>query len=156
MAAVPQLGLLTSAKGITASELIPHLQDYNYWDYLNTDLVEGIIKRASGISSPLASLMAEYKENVRNKHLQQSDTHLGGMQDKESEACASSTLHHHGSQDQHWGKPSKFPPLPDPATEGLASSEIWYVWYPFCWLRGRWLSTDEPLSQSECCKIKVE
>ena len=63
----PTVGSPNLPKGITASELVPHLQDYNYWSYLNTDLLEGIIKRASGVSSPLASLMAEYKENVRSK-----------------------------------------------------------------------------------------
>jgi len=63
----PTEGSPNLPKGITASELVPHLQDYNYWNYLNTDLVEGIIKRVSGVGSPLASLMAEYKENVRSK-----------------------------------------------------------------------------------------
>ncbi len=63
----PTEGAPNLPKGITASDLVPHLQDYNYWSYLNTDLVEGIIKRVSGVGSPLASLMAEYKENVRSK-----------------------------------------------------------------------------------------
>ena len=63
----PTEGAPNLPKGITASELVPHLQDYNYWNYLNTDLVEGIIKHVSGVGSPLASLMAEYKENVHSK-----------------------------------------------------------------------------------------
>ena len=63
----PTEGSPNLPKGITPSELVPHLQDYNYWNYLNTDLVEGIIKRVSGVGSPLASLMAEYKENVCSK-----------------------------------------------------------------------------------------
>ena len=63
----PTEGAPNLPKCITASELVPHLQDYNYWNYLNTDLVEGIIKRLSGVGSSLASLMAEYKENVRSK-----------------------------------------------------------------------------------------
>ena len=54
-------------KGITPSELVQHLQNYNYWNYLNPDLLEGIIKRVSGVGSPLASLMAEYKENFHTK-----------------------------------------------------------------------------------------
>ena len=51
----------------TPTELVRHLQKCHYWNYLNTDLVEGIIKRVSGEGSPLASLMAKYKENVRSK-----------------------------------------------------------------------------------------
>ena len=51
----------------TPSELVRHLQKQPYWNYLNTDLVEGIIKHVSGEGSHLASLMAEYKENFRSK-----------------------------------------------------------------------------------------
>ena len=51
----------------TPAELVRHLQKCHYWNYLNTDLVEGIIKRVSGEGSPLASLMAKYKESFRTK-----------------------------------------------------------------------------------------
>ena len=63
----PTEGSPNLPKGITASELVPHLQDCNYWNYLNTDRLEGIIKHVSGVGSPLASLMDEYKENFRSK-----------------------------------------------------------------------------------------
>ena len=53
--------------GPTPSELVQHLQDCHYWDYLNTDLLEGIIRHVSGEGSHLASLMAEYKESFRTK-----------------------------------------------------------------------------------------
>ncbi len=63
----PTEGSPNLPSGPTPSELIQHLQNYNYWSYLNTDLLEGIIKRVSGVGSPLASLMVEYKESFRTK-----------------------------------------------------------------------------------------
>ena len=51
----------------TPSELVRHLQKCHYWDYLNTDLLEGIIRHVSGKGSRLASLMAKYKESFRTK-----------------------------------------------------------------------------------------
>ena len=52
---------------ITPSKLIQHLQNCHYWDYLNTNLLEDIIRRFTGVGSPLGSLMDEYKRNVRAK-----------------------------------------------------------------------------------------
>ena len=63
----PTEGAPNLPKGITSSELVEHLQDCHYWDYLNTDLLEGIIRHVSGEESHLASLMAEYKESFRSK-----------------------------------------------------------------------------------------
>ena len=51
----------------TPSELVRHLQKCHYWDYLNTDLLEGIIRHVSREGIHLASLMAEYKESFRTK-----------------------------------------------------------------------------------------
>ena len=51
----------------TPSELVRHLQKCHYWDYLNTNLLEGIIRHIAGEESHLASLMAEYKESFRTK-----------------------------------------------------------------------------------------
>ena len=53
--------------GPTPSELVQHLQDCHYWDYLNTDLLEGIIRHVSGEGSHLASLMTKYKKNICSK-----------------------------------------------------------------------------------------
>ena len=63
----PTEGAPNLPKGITASELVEHLQDCHYWDYLNTNLLEGIIRHVSREGSPLASLMAEYKESFCTK-----------------------------------------------------------------------------------------
>ena len=52
---------------ITPLKLIQHLQNCHYWDYLNTNLLEDIIRRFTGVGSPLGSLMDEYKRNVRAK-----------------------------------------------------------------------------------------
>ena len=51
----------------TPSELVRHLQKCHYWDYLNTELLEGIIRHISGVRSQLASLMTKYKKKIRNK-----------------------------------------------------------------------------------------
>ena len=53
--------------GPTPSELVQHLQDCHYWNYLNTDLLEGIIRHVSGEGSHLASLMTKYKKNICSK-----------------------------------------------------------------------------------------
>ena len=63
----PTIGSSNIPDDPTPSELIRHLQKQPYWNYLNTDLVEGIIKRVSGEGSHLASLMAEYKERFCTK-----------------------------------------------------------------------------------------
>ena len=52
---------------ISSSELLQHLQTCHYWDYLNTNLLEGIIKHVTDKGSPLGSLMDEYKKNVCSK-----------------------------------------------------------------------------------------
>ena len=52
---------------VTPLELIQHLQDGHYWDYLNTNLLEDIIGRATKSDSPLRSQMTKYKSNVRSK-----------------------------------------------------------------------------------------
>ena len=52
---------------VTPLELIQHLQDFHYWDYLNTNLLEGIIRRVTEAGSPLHSWMTQYKEDVRSK-----------------------------------------------------------------------------------------
>ena len=44
-----------------------HLQTCHYWDYLNTNLLEDIIRSFTGVGSPLGSLMDEYKWNVHAK-----------------------------------------------------------------------------------------
>ena len=49
---------------ITPSELFHHLQKSHYWDYLNTNLLEGIIRRVTEADSPLQSAMKEYKSKV--------------------------------------------------------------------------------------------
>ena len=64
---LPTQGAPSLPNGPTPSELIQHLQNYNYWSYLNPDLLESIIKHVSGVGSPLASLMAEYKKSFRTK-----------------------------------------------------------------------------------------
>ena len=51
----------------TPSELMRYLQKCHYWDYLNTELLEGIIRHISGVHSQLASLMTKYKKKIRNK-----------------------------------------------------------------------------------------
>ena len=51
----------------TPSELIQHLQKCHYWNYLNTNLLEDIIRLITGEGSPLRSLMAKYKKNVCSK-----------------------------------------------------------------------------------------
>ena len=48
--------------GPTPKELVQFLQ--KYWNYLNTDLLEDIIRRVTEADSPLQSLMAEYKASV--------------------------------------------------------------------------------------------
>ena len=63
----PTEGAPNLPKGITASELVQHLQDCHYWDYLNTDLLEGIIRHVSGERSHLVSLMTKYKKNICSK-----------------------------------------------------------------------------------------
>ena len=63
----PTEGSPNLPKCITASELVQHLQDCHYWDYLNTDLLEGIIRHVSGEGSHLASLMTKYKKNICSK-----------------------------------------------------------------------------------------
>ena len=52
---------------ITPSELIQHLQKCHYWDYLNTNLLEDIIRHVTRVGSPLRSLMAKYKRKIRSK-----------------------------------------------------------------------------------------
>ena len=64
---LPTQGAPSLPNGPTLSELIQHLQNCNYWSYLNPDLLESIIKHVSGVGSPLASLMAEYKKSFRTK-----------------------------------------------------------------------------------------
>ena len=63
----PTEGSPNLPKAITASELVQHLQDCHYWDYLNTNLLEGIIRHVSGEGSHLASLMTKYKKNICSK-----------------------------------------------------------------------------------------
>ena len=48
-------------------QLIQHLQKGNHWDYLNTSLLEDIIKRVTEVDSPLRSQMTKYKENFCSK-----------------------------------------------------------------------------------------
>ena len=52
---------------ITPSELLQHLQNCHYWNYLDTNLLEDIINHVTVKGSPLRSLMAKYKKNVRGK-----------------------------------------------------------------------------------------
>ena len=52
---------------ITPSELLQHLQNCHYWNYLDTNLLEDIIKHVTNEGSPLRTLMAKYKKNVRSK-----------------------------------------------------------------------------------------
>ena len=52
---------------VTPLELIQHLQDGHYWDYLNTNLLEDVIGRATKGNSPLRSQMTKYKENFCSK-----------------------------------------------------------------------------------------
>ena len=52
---------------VTPLELIQHLQDRHYWNYLNTNLLEDIIRHVTARDSPLRSQMAKYKSNVRSK-----------------------------------------------------------------------------------------
>ena len=49
---------------ITPSELFQHLQKGHNWDYLNTNLLEGMIRRVTEADSPLQSAMKEYKSKV--------------------------------------------------------------------------------------------
>ena len=64
---LPTVGSPNIPDDPTPAELVRHLQKCHYWNYLNTDILEGIIRHVSREGSPLASLMAEYKENVRSK-----------------------------------------------------------------------------------------
>ena len=60
---------------ITPLALIQHLQKRHYWDYLNTDLIEDIIRHicesilqgVSQAANSLHALMTGYKDNVCNK-----------------------------------------------------------------------------------------
>ena len=52
---------------LTPSELFQHLQNCHYWDYLNTCLLEDIIKCVTEVDSPLRSQIAKYKENFCSK-----------------------------------------------------------------------------------------
>ena len=52
---------------VTLLELIQHLQDGHYWDYLNTNLLEDIIRRVTKADSPLRSQMTQYKTNFCSK-----------------------------------------------------------------------------------------
>ena len=60
---------------ITPLVLIQHLQKRHYWDYLNTDLIEDIIKHicesilqgVSQAANSLQALMTGYKKNICNK-----------------------------------------------------------------------------------------
>ena len=63
----PTQGSPNLPNGPTPSKLVQHLQDCHYWDYLNTNLLEGIIRHVSGEGSHLASLMTKYKKNICSK-----------------------------------------------------------------------------------------
>ena len=52
---------------VTPLELIQHLQDGHYWDYLNTNLLEDIIGRVTEGDSPLRSQMRKYKATFCSK-----------------------------------------------------------------------------------------
>ena len=52
---------------VTPLELIQHLQDGHYWDYLNTSLLEDVIGCVTERDSPLRSQMTKYKSNVHRK-----------------------------------------------------------------------------------------
>ena len=63
----PKEGTPNLPDGPTPSELIQHLQKCHYWDYLNTNLLEDIIRRFTGVGSPLRSRMAKYKRKICSK-----------------------------------------------------------------------------------------
>ena len=52
---------------VTPLELIQHLQDGHYWDYLNTRHLEDIIRRVTKADSFLQTQMKQYKENLCSK-----------------------------------------------------------------------------------------
>ena len=52
---------------LTPSELFQHLQNCHYWDYLNTGLLEDIIRRITEADSLLQTQMTKYKANVCSK-----------------------------------------------------------------------------------------
>ena len=62
----PTVGSPNIPHDLTPSEFVRHLQKEPYWEYLNTDLLEGIIRHISGVHSHLASLMTKYKEEIHN------------------------------------------------------------------------------------------
>ena len=52
---------------LTPMQLMQHLQKGKNWDYLNTCLLEDIIKRVTEVDRPLQSQIAKYKENFCSK-----------------------------------------------------------------------------------------
>ena len=52
---------------LTPSGLFKHLQNCHYWDYLNTDLLEDIIRRVTEANSLLRTQIKQYKENFCSK-----------------------------------------------------------------------------------------